>query len=494
MQKLIITISILTSCFLLPTIILAHGDEHGELIIRMTSNGFEPKEMTVTEGDEILFINNDDTDRWPASNFHPTHSLYADFDPKIAVKPGESWKFAFNKHGTWRMHDHLTPHMTGTIVVLPAPSVVAGEDPSKGPTLSTDSQGRTLDATDQGLTLWGKIKAFFSKLFKKSDTDTASAAVNPVFLREFKSQNEKGKFACLEERAKLEDPETAWEYVLAAYNTPNGVVGNPHDMAHLVGQLLFKKRGFDGLSTCTPVFAFGCYHGLMEVAFDQYKDSKDETSYENALLEAEKGCAQIGSPSDTTYWSCIHGMGHGIATFRDHNIEKSLTDCDVNKESIRTYCNDGVFMEFSISAPPSFYQKDNPIYPCDAVAEDYKVACARSQVQVMRLRFGMDTASISDACGKTLNDKIIYHCVDSLGYFIGQTSNGSASSIVSGCNEIADKAAAAQCLAASAGELVFQNAAGWPRAVDQICKSLKGEYEEACRTRVEQVKQSYGRK
>src|SRR3989338_10416047 len=121
MNKIILFVLLsVVGCWLLVSTqsALAHGGAHEELIIRMTSNGFEPKEMTVTEGDEILFINNDDTDRWPASNFHPTHSLYADFDPKIAVKPGESWKFAFNKHGTWRMHDHLTPHMTGTIVVL----------------------------------------------------------------------------------------------------------------------------------------------------------------------------------------------------------------------------------------------------------------------------------------------------------------------------------------------------------------------------------------
>src|SRR3989344_8432819 len=123
MQKLIITISILTSCFLLPTIILDHGDEHGELIIRMTDNGFEPKELTVTECDEVLFINNDDTDRWPASNFHPTHTLDRDFDPLKGIPPGSSWKHTFSKVGTWRMHDHLIPHFTGTIVVL--------EDPGK---------------------------------------------------------------------------------------------------------------------------------------------------------------------------------------------------------------------------------------------------------------------------------------------------------------------------------------------------------------------------
>src|SRR3989344_2985529 len=118
MQKIIIfTLIMLFS----PIIALAHGDTHDELIIRMTVNGFEPKELTVTQGDEVIFINNDEADRWPASNFHPTHTLYPEFDSLKGIPPGESWKAKFEKVGAWRMHDHLFPHMTGTIVVLSDP-------------------------------------------------------------------------------------------------------------------------------------------------------------------------------------------------------------------------------------------------------------------------------------------------------------------------------------------------------------------------------------
>ena len=412
--------------------------------ILMTNNGFEPKEIHINSGETVEFINQDDANRWPASNFHPTHILYSEFDPQKGIAPGDSWKFRFEKAGTWRMHDHLSPHMTGTIVVL--------EDPNKGPTLDADPQGRTL-------TLWQKLKGFFWRLFHKQ------AATN-------------NQYKWLEELAEREGPEEAWNYLVKTYNTPQGVVGNPHDMAHLVGQLIFKKHGFDGLSICEPLFAFGCYHGLMEVAFNKQFD----------LEAAEKGCRSVGNVSTPAYWSCIHGIGHGVATFRDHKIDQALADCDIVGPNILTYCYDGVFMEFSISAPPSFYKQSDPLYPCNAIGESYKSACARSQTQVMRLRMGMNTKSIALACTSSGNANIIYHCTDALGYFIGQNATGLAGKVVRECGEIEDEKQALQCLSAAAGELVFQNAAGWQSVVKEICRG-----EKLCEERVDQVKKSYGR-
>jgi plastocyanin len=456
-----------------PLFALAHGGEHDELIIRMTENGFEPRELTVTAGDEVLFINNDERDRWPASNFHPTHTLYPEFDTKDHVKPGESWKFTFNEPGTWRMHDHLIPHFTGTIVVL--------EDPGE----TTEKEVKNT-ASSQSQTIWSRIKAFFKKLFSSSQTE---ARVSSSRLAEFTNKSEGEKYAWLEDIAARESPETAWQYVLAAYQTPEGVVGNPHDMAHLVGQLLYKDRGFDGLSTCTPVFAFGCYHGLMEVAFD--KDKPED--YKKNLALGQEGCKIVGPEDSPSYWSCIHGIGHGVVTFREHDVNKALTDCDLLSERVRTYCHDGVFMELSISAPANFYKKENLLYPCDMVGESYKVACARSQVQVMRQRFGRNTAQIAAACRRSGNSNIIYHCVDSLGYFTGQVAAGNAERILAGCREIAVESDAAQCSAAAAGELVFQDTVGWKQTTEAICRGLKNEYQAQCRARIEQVKQSYGR-
>jgi plastocyanin len=468
MKRLIICL-----LFLAPLTLGAHGGvEHGELIIRMNDNGFEPKELTVVEGDVVLFINNDDIERWPASNFHPTHTLYPEFDPKRSIKPGESWKMQFNEIGTHRMHDHLIPHMTGTVVVL--------ENLEKKAATSTPDSPRGEMAS-----FWEKIKSFLGKIFQRK----TSAQVDPETLSHFKNLNEKEKYAWLEAEAEREGPESAWQYVLAAYTTPEGVVGSAHDMAHLVGQLLFKRRGLNGLISCTPVFAFGCYHGLMEVVF--YGNSPSEFS-EN-LLKAEAACGKLGDENHPPYWSCIHGMGHGIITYREHDLPQALKDCDRLKERVRTYCYDGTFMELSISAAANFYRESDPLYPCNAIDEKYRFACGRSQPNVMRSRFNLQTGEIARICEESGSEAIKYHCIDALGYFSGQMSGGNPESIIKNCGEIIKGTNRAQCLAAAAGELVFQNTAGWQKSSQKVCSTLSGGELTLCQERIDRIKKSYGR-
>jgi plastocyanin len=453
---------------------LSHGGvDDAELIIRMNDNGFEPKELTVVEGDEVLFINNDDVDRWPASNFHPTHTLYPEFDPLEGIKPGASWKMKFEEVGTHRMHDHLIPHMTGTIVVL--------EDPGEG------AEGAAENTPDNKERWWSRIKAFFLKLFKKPVSE--AKAVDATVLSEFKALNERDKYAWLEALSKRDGPASAWQYVLAAYTTPEGVVGSAHDMAHLVGQLLFKEAGLNGLSVCTPVFAFGCYHGLMEVAFH----GKDAEDYTKSLFDAQMACGALGDENHPPYWSCIHGMGHGVVTYREHDVAQALKDCDVLEEAVRTYCYDGVFMELSISAVPSFYKKDDPLYPCNAIEEKYQFTCARSQPNVMRSKFNLDTGEIARVCEQSGSNAIFYHCIESLGFYMGQTSGNDANKIVRGCGEIESPSGKNQCLAAAAGELVFQNTAGWQSSAPAVCASLMSPSRKECLDRIERVKKSYGR-
>lgn len=91
----------------------------GEVVaeIQMKEEGYEPSAITVQAGKAVRFINSSSGNRWPASNIHPTHELYPEFDPKRELKPGESWTFTFRKPGKWRMHDHLFAYMKGTITV-----------------------------------------------------------------------------------------------------------------------------------------------------------------------------------------------------------------------------------------------------------------------------------------------------------------------------------------------------------------------------------------
>lgn len=92
------------------------GVEHR---ITLTEEGYEPSVITIAVGDKITFGTDATYSKlhWPASNVHPTHSIYPAFDPLTPVEPEETWSFVFGKVGEWRFHDHLAPYHTGVITV-----------------------------------------------------------------------------------------------------------------------------------------------------------------------------------------------------------------------------------------------------------------------------------------------------------------------------------------------------------------------------------------
>lgn len=102
-----------------------------EVIIKITANGFEPKEVEVTKGTKVTWVNESANPSWPASAVHPTHRVYPSsgiekcgtpeekniFDACRGLQPGESWSFVFNEVGEWYYHYHLNPSLKGEVVV-----------------------------------------------------------------------------------------------------------------------------------------------------------------------------------------------------------------------------------------------------------------------------------------------------------------------------------------------------------------------------------------
>ncbi len=86
-------------------------------LIQMLDNKYVPMDVTIKQNDSVNFLNLGKSSHWPASNIHPTHQIYPEFDPKRPIAPGESWMFTFTKVGVWRWHDHLYPEIHGTITV-----------------------------------------------------------------------------------------------------------------------------------------------------------------------------------------------------------------------------------------------------------------------------------------------------------------------------------------------------------------------------------------
>jgi hypothetical protein len=65
----------------------------------------------------VIFKNESGKKMWVASDDHPSHLIYPEFDAKKGVETGSTYEFVFNKVGTWGYHNHLSPSSTGTVIV-----------------------------------------------------------------------------------------------------------------------------------------------------------------------------------------------------------------------------------------------------------------------------------------------------------------------------------------------------------------------------------------
>ena len=82
------------------------------------ASGYKPRELDINLGDTVRFISTYDNHHWPASDLHPTHGVYPDFDPRRPIATDEVWEFSFDRVGEWKYHDHLRANVTGIINVV----------------------------------------------------------------------------------------------------------------------------------------------------------------------------------------------------------------------------------------------------------------------------------------------------------------------------------------------------------------------------------------
>lgn len=88
-----------------------------EVAIVLTEEGFVPEFVQISPGTAVIFTTTRAHPFWPASNEHPSHTLFPAFDPKRPLASHESWSFTFDEVGERRFHDHIRSYYTGTMYV-----------------------------------------------------------------------------------------------------------------------------------------------------------------------------------------------------------------------------------------------------------------------------------------------------------------------------------------------------------------------------------------
>jgi cytochrome c553 len=171
-----------------------------------------------------------------------------------------------------------------------------------------------------------------------------------------------------------------------------------HRIGHAMGGAGLARYEDPGraLAAGSTVCWSGYYHGVLEDGFYGTPDSE-------IAGKARELCSDRGLRQDLfLLYQCVHGLGHGLMIFTGYDLPKALDACDALTTPFdQQACIGGTFMENFTN----FYQvkskwlrDDDPIYPCNSVAEYRKAHCY--QLVTMRILYetGYDWRATARTC------------------------------------------------------------------------------------------------
>ena len=355
-----------------------------------TDEGFAPGTVVVLQGETVEFVNQSEKPFWPASNIHPTHIIYPEFDAGQPVAPGKSWRFTFGRVGEWRYHNHLDTVQAGRIIV-------EGEAPA---TTRATSQKPREEFTFE---LPGSLSEAEVDLLYEDD----QALTN--FIRQY------GPAAALE----------------VLYQNQERLAIDCHSRAHELGHLAYEQFGAQAFSLSGHECQSGSYHGATEAFFHDY-----------GTADLQNNISLICSDSLNAFFEhqCVHGVGHGIMAWTSYAMLDALDACDqLGKGVNRLSCYSGVFMENVVGGLSGSmghfteYLSEDPHYPCNILEERYVGPCYFYQTSRMVQLFAGDFQKVAEACD-TAPRAVAYLCFESMGRDVGGYFRGNTELAIQSCS------------------------------------------------------------
>ena len=244
-----------------------------------------------------------------------------------------------------------------------------------------------------------------------SQVDPAHAAAYTCYTKEINSVTQKY------------NPETATALLKKQYSQVSYVKGDCHQLMHVVGRAAYAKYGnlADAFAHGDQFCWSGFYHGIME-------ELSREKGYNYIFAHASTLCSQVakkyGQYAFNTY-NCVHGLGHGFMELEDENLFDALKSCDAFKNSWDAQsCYGGVFMQnvMNVQGPEGedlatykYLKADDPMYPCDAVANQYKGSCYLMQTSFALQVDNYDFNKVFAQCADVQPQPLTNICYQSLG-------------------------------------------------------------------------------
>jgi hypothetical protein len=116
-----------------------------------------------------------------------------------------------------------------------------------------------------------------------------------------------------------------------------------HLLAHAIGDVLYAQEGIEGIARCTPNFRNACSHAIVINALYEHGEE---------VIERVRAACQAAPGGIGAYTMCFHGFGHGVFTYFDFDIPRTISYCKRagtenhgNREYIE--CVGGAIMELA---------------------------------------------------------------------------------------------------------------------------------------------------
>lgn len=213
-----------------------------------------------------------------------------------------------------------------------------------------------------------------------------------------------------------QDVATAFTDLKARYETDGYVKAQCHPLTHVIGRTAVAKypKVSEAYTYGDPFCWSGYYHGALEGVIAKM-GRKEVPNQLNTI------CADIAGKERYSfdYFNCVHGLGHGLMAYTNTELPDALALCDNLKgDWEKRSCYGGAFMENVIVDNKNHFTKwlkpEDPLYPCPAVAEKYRLDCYLMQTSYMLKVTGNDFKKVFGLCATT-GDAYRPTCYQSLG-------------------------------------------------------------------------------
>ena len=446
-----------------------------ESIIELRKDNFYPRELTIQKDGTVKFISKT-RGFWPASDIHPAHGIYPEFDPGKPIKGGGSWSFRFDEAGEWKYHDHLAPYFTGKIIVEDTggkATEVPGNNDCKRLHSHVYCWQEELFAVleEEGIdALFDYLSVMFNrdsdfKLYCHHITHNVGIAVYPYFLKDKDSVLTPKASACgngfyhgfMEALLSANlDPEEASEFC----------------------KYIDKK-----LTPDAPDAALQCYHGIGHGAMDMAIIYGNSVEDEKALMDPALEICRDASETEDQLYRCASGVFNGIANFYvtgeyglTINEEDPLWLCRDQPEEYKRSCYGNMNSAIYWHSGNDFSKSMRYVENIDDDAEE--ISAIKYLAALASIYEGQNTADIIDSC-RLLQDHLRLPCIR--GFAHGFLEHGPPGTEY----EEALIFCRSDLLTQKEKDACFQyalNLGGWysKEKVKEICKAVEEEYRKYC--------------